>query len=199
MKAITATTLLAATLALAVAPAPAHAATAAPALAPLPSDSVLQLTDRFTDQSARPFTLAARRGHPQLVAMFYTSCQYVCPLIVQTGQGIDHALTPAERAKLQVLLISLDPARDTPAALTKVATERHVDLARWTLARTDDDGVRKVAALLGVRYRKLANGEFNHSSALILLDADGRILARTEQLGATPDPAFLAKVRAVLR
>lgn len=179
----------------------AHTAAAATTatVAPLPSDSVLQLTDGFVDQAARPFTLAARRGHPQLVAMFYTSCQYVCPLIVQTGQGIDHALTPAERARLRVLMISLDPARDTPAALMKTATERHVDLTRWTLARTDDEGVRKVAALLGVRYRKLDNGEFNHSSALILLDADGRILARTEQLGAKPDPDFLAKVRATLR
>lgn len=177
----------------------AQAGTVAPAATPLPSDSVMQLGDAFTDQSGQTFTLAARRGHPQLVAMFYTSCQYVCPLIVQTGQGIDHALTPAERAKLRVLMISLDPARDTPAALTKVATERKVDLSRWTLARTDEDGVRKVAALLGVRYRKLANGEFNHSSALVLLDAEGRIVARTEQLGAKPDPEFLAKLRAQLR
>lgn len=176
----------------------AQAAGATSTTTPLPSDSVMQLGDTFTDQAGRAFTLAARRGHPQLVAMFYTSCQYVCPLIVQTGQGIDHALTPAERAKLRVLMISLDPARDTPAALMKTATERKVDLARWTLARTDDEGVRKTAALLGVRYRKLANGEFNHSSAIILLDADGRIVARTEQLGATPDPEFLAKVRATL-
>jgi protein SCO1/2 len=46
-----------------------------------------------------------------------------------------------------------------------------------------------------VRYRKLANGEFNHSSELILLDAEGRVLARTDKLGGVPDPAFVAKVR----
>jgi protein SCO1 len=49
--------------------------------------------------------------------------------------------------------------------------------------------------VLGVRYRELANGEFNHTSALLLLDADGRILARTEQVGSTPDPEFIAAVR----
>ena len=55
--------------------------------------------------------------------------------------------------------------------------------------------VRAVAGVLGMRYRALADGEFNHTSALVLLDADGRILARTEQMGSVPDPEFLAAVR----
>jgi protein SCO1/2 len=82
--------------------------------------------------------------------------------------------------------------------LQALATKRKLDLQRWTLARTDKDGVRKLAAVLDIRYRQLADGEFNHSSVLILLDADGRILARTEKLGAVPDPAFLAAVRKAL-
>ena len=172
---------------------------AASAATPLPADSVLQIENVFTSQDGKPFTLAERRGRPQLVAMFYTSCQYMCPLIIDTGKGVDHALSEAERGKLRVLLISLDPAKDTPAVLTATAAKRHVDITRWTLARTEDEGVRKIAALLGVRYRKLANGEFNHTSALFLLDADGRILARTEQMGAKPDADFLAKVHAALK
>lgn len=164
----------------------------------LPPDSVYQLAEPLADQDGRPFTLAQRRGQPQLVAMFYTSCKYICPLIVDSGLGIDRALSPAERSRLRVLLVSLDPARDSPAALSTVATRRKLDRTRWTLARTEKPGVRKLAALLGVRYRELADGEFNHTSALVLLDADGRVLARTEQLGAKPDPAFLAKVKAAL-
>ena len=58
--------------------------------------------------------------------------------------------------------------------------------------------MRRTAAVLGIRYRALADGEFNHSSALVLLDGEGRVLARTEQLGAVPDPAFLAAVKAAL-
>ena len=34
--------------------------------------------------------------------------------------------------------------------------------------------------------------------ACALIDADGRILARTEQLGASPDPAFVDAVRSAL-
>ena len=168
---------------------------AAPAL---PGDSVYLLENAFSDQSGKAFTLADRRGKPQVVAMFYTSCRYICPLIVDSAKGVDHALTPAERARLGVMLISLDPARDDTAALASVARKRKLDPARWTLARTDAGTVRRVAALLGVRYRALADGEFNHTSALVLLDAQGRVVARTERLGPVPDPDFLAAVKKTL-
>ena len=169
-----------------------------PPAKPLPGDSVLQLDDRFTDQQGRPFVLAQRRGHVQLVAMFYSSCPYACPLLIDSGKGVEHALSAGERAQLRLLYLSIDPARDDTKKLAALAAKRKLDPARWTLARTDDAGVRRTAAVLGVRYRKLANGEFNHSSVLILLDRDGRVLARTEKLGAVPDPAFVAKVRAAL-
>jgi protein SCO1/2 len=50
-----------------------------------------------------------------------------------------------------------------------------------------------------VRYRQLAGGGFNHGSALILLDAEGRILSRTEKMGTRPDPDFVAAVRRAVR
>jgi protein SCO1/2 len=174
-------------------------ALAAGAAAPLPGDSVLRVPAAFTDQDGKAFTLAQRRGGAQLVTMFYSSCPYACPLIIDTGKGIDHALTAAERAKLRVLLLSLDPARDTPAKLSALANKRKLDRARWTLGTTDAAGVRQTAAVLGIRYRQLANGEFNHSSVMILLDRDGRILARSEKIGAQPDPEFLAAVRKATR
>jgi protein SCO1/2 len=165
---------------------------------PLPGDSAYRLTDTYVDQDGRAFRLADRRGQVRLVSMFYTSCPYICPLIIDSAKGVEHALTPAERARLSILLVSLDPARDDPAALKRIATKRKLDPARWTLARTEAAGVRRTAAVLGIRYRALADGEFNHSSALVLLDGEGRVLARTEQLGVQPDPAFLAAVRAAL-
>jgi protein SCO1/2 len=82
--------------------------------------------------------------------------------------------------------------------LSALATQRKLDRTRWTLATTDAAGVRRTAAVLGVRYRQLGNGEFNHSSQLILLDREGRVLARTERLGPVADPDFVAKVKAAL-
>ena len=168
---------------------------AAPAAAPLPRDSVYQLSVPLTDQQARTADWRTRRGKPQLMAMFYTSCQYVCPLIVDSGKAVEHQLTPAQQQRLGILLISLDPARDDSAALKAVAVKRKLDPARWTLAAPRANDVRAVAGVLGVRYRALSDGEFNHTTALILLDRDGRILARTEKVGSRPDPEFIAAVR----
>jgi protein SCO1/2 len=120
----------------------------------------------------------------------------MCPLIVDSGKAIEHALTPAELARLRILLISLDPKRDTPPALKRIADKRKLDPSRWSLASPRADEVRSVAGVLGVRYRQLADGQFNHTSALVLLDRDGRIVARTDQIGSVADPAF---VRAVER
>lgn len=174
-------------------------AVAAPALAkPLPPDSVYLLQDAYSDQAGRSFQLANGRGKPRVVAMFYTSCRFICPLIIDSAKGVEHGLTPAERAGLGILLVSLDPRRDDTRALKSVADKRKLDPARWTLARTEAGGVARLAAVLGVRYRALEDGEFNHTSQLVLLDREGRVLARTEQLGAKPDPAFLAAVKASL-
>jgi protein SCO1/2 len=191
-RTLVALALLAGTSCLAATPAPAART------GELPGNSVLRLTDRFVDQDGRSFTLAQRRGRPQLVAMFYSSCKYACPLLIDSGKGVDHALSAAERAKLRVLYVSLDPARDQPKVLAALAVQRKLDRTRWTLATSDAAGVRRTAAVLGVRYRQLANGEFNHSSMLVLLDAEGRIVARTEKLGPIADPEFLKQVRATL-
>jgi protein SCO1/2 len=174
------------------------AVAAPPAKTPLPSDSAYQLPLRLTDQHGKRWDWRSKRGRPQLVAMFYSSCQYICPLIVESGKAVQRGLSPAQRERLGVLLISMDPARDTPAALMKVVRERRIDDKRWSLASPQPDAVRGVAGVLDVRYRQLADGEFNHTSALILLDADGRIVARTEKMGSAVDPAFIAKVKATL-
>ena len=187
--------LLACTLALAAA-APATAKQ--PVARPLPQDSVYQLDARLVDQSGKSLALRDLRGRPRVVAMFYTSCRYICPLIIDSAIGVEKRLTPAEKAALGVTLVSMDPRRDTPAALMSVANRRRMDLARWSLLRPDPGDVRAIAGLLGVRYRELADGEFNHTSALVLLDADGRIVARTEKIGSVADPAFVAAVRTAL-
>ena len=165
---------------------------------PLPSDSVYQLQAQLVDQGGHAMAWRDLRGKPRLVAMFYTSCQYICPLIVDSGKAVEHRLSANERGRLGIVLVSMDPARDTPQALQAVVDKRKLDARRWTLASPRAQDVRDIAAVLGIRYRQLADGEFNHSSALVLLDADGRILARTEKMGTQPDPEFVAAVHKAL-
>jgi len=167
-------------------------------VAPLPRDSVYQSTAQLTDAQAHRFAWSDQRGRAQLVSMFYTACRFVCPMIVDGAKSIQQSLTEEERTRLGVTLISLDPKRDTPQVLARMQKERDLDRARWTLATPDPQDVRAIAGLLGIRYRELADGEFNHTTVLVLLDANGRMIARTEKVGGQPDPSFLEAVRRAL-
>jgi protein SCO1/2 len=157
-------------------------------------DSLYQLDAKLTDQAGQTRGLDLYRGAPVLVTMFYGSCQATCPLIIDTLRSTERALSPGARAKLRVLLISFDPARDTPAALARIAATRRIDTTRWTLATTDEDTVRDIAALLDLQYRKLPDGEFSHATVIALLSPGGEIEARSTQLGRA-DPELLKHLR----
>ena len=129
-----------------------------------PSIDALQVP--LTDQSDRSFSLADLRGTPTIVSMFYTNCQFVCPMLVEAIRTTEQQLSAAERQHLKVLLVSFDPGHDTVAVLARTAAERHLDTHHWSLARTDARSVRKLAALLDIQYRALGNGEFNHLSLI---------------------------------
>jgi protein SCO1/2 len=187
-------TLLAGGIVLAL-PAVSRPAAAAPA--PLPGDSVYRIGATLTDQQGHSFTLAERRGHPVLVSMFYNSCQFVCPMLIDTVRMTGQSLTAAERAGLATLLITFDPERDDVNALKAVAEQRALDPASWTLARTDAASVRKIAAALDIQYRLLSNGEYNHTTVLVLLDRNGSVVGRSKKMGAV-DPAFLKLIRSTI-
>ncbi|MBX3690042.1 SCO family protein [Dokdonella sp.] len=165
--------------------------------APLPGDSIYHLDASLTDQHGKARKLADTQGKPVIAAMFYASCKFVCPLIIDSVRKTERALAPAQREGIEVVLISLDPDRDTPAVLNELAHKRHVDSPHWHLMRAPASDVRRIAAVLGVQYKQLEDGEFSHSSALVLLDAQGRILARSEKLGEA-DPEFVGAVQRAL-
>jgi protein SCO1 len=164
--------------------------------AALPSDSIYQLNVALTDQNGRSVSLADHRGHPVVVTMFYSSCQFVCPRIIEALKKTESSLKAQNAAQVPIVMVTFDPARDDVAALKHVGEERGLDPALWTLARTDPQTVRKLAASLQIQYRELPSGEFNHTSVLILLDADGRMIAKTSELGQA-DPAFVAQIKTV--
>jgi protein SCO1/2 len=168
-----------------------RAAASAPASAagPLPGDSLWQLPVDLVDQDGHPFRLASLRGTPVIASMFYSSCEMVCPLIFETIRMTLKQAGPQVAARTRVLMVSFDPKRDTVPVLKQTAADRHCD-ARWTLARGTEDAARQVAAVMGIQFRRLPGGSFNHSSQVDLLDVDGRVVERTGKLGEV-DPAFL--------
>lgn len=167
------------------------------AAVPLRGDSIYQLPVTLTAQDGHQFALSARRGRVQVVSMFYTSCTMVCPLIIDTMQSTALALDEHSRAKLELLAVSFDPAHDNVRVLNRYAKRHGLHTPPWTLARAEAADVRKLAAVLSVRVREAGDGEFNHTSELILLDAEGCIVARTATIGRN-DPAFVEAVRKTL-
>jgi len=148
-------------------------------------------------QNGRTLDFDAPGSHFRIVTMFYASCPMACPLAIAALGQIDRQLSAAQRARLEVLMITFDPKRDTTAALRHVATVHHLDSRRWLLARSAPADVRWLSARLDIPYRRLPDGGFNHASVFVLVDGNGRELARTSYTGKA-DPEFIAAIRRAL-
>ncbi|HEX4970582.1 MAG TPA: SCO family protein [Steroidobacteraceae bacterium] len=159
-----------------------------------PPQSIYNLRANLVDQTGAGRGLDMHRGHPVLVTMFYGSCAVACPLLIDTLRSFERSLTPAERAEIRVVLISIDPEHDTSEKLRTLATDRRIDLSRWTLVHTDEATVRKIAAVLNIQYRRLPDGTYNHASIITLLTPQGEIAARSSVLGKA-DERLVAALR----
>ncbi len=164
---------------------------------PLPPNSVYHLQVSVEDQFGNVTGLDRYRGHPVLVTMFYTSCPHVCPMLISTIRLTESKLSKDERAELRVMTISIDPARDTPEQLRETMERHSVEADRWSMVRSEPGDVRTIAGVFGVKYKQLPDGEFNHTTRIILLDRDGTQLASTTQLGRH-DAQFLEAIKASL-
>ncbi len=159
------------------------------------SNSLYQLDVAFTDDSGRPVSLGALRGRPVVLTMFFASCGYACPLLVTDMQAL-RAKLPAEiRDQAALVLVSFDTVRDTPAALKKYREDRHLD-TQWTLLHGDDDAVRELAALLGVKFKQEADGMFAHSNLITILNGEGEIVHQRSGLRGGLDETAQAIVAA---
>ena len=143
--------------------------------APLTARSLYQLDAPWTDDAGRTVSLAALRGQPVVLAMFFASCEYACPVLVGDMQRLRAALPAAVRAQTRFVLVSFDTARDTPAALAAYRAGATLD-AGWTLLRGEAAAVQELAMLLGVKYQQDTRGQFSHSNLLTVLNPEGEIV-----------------------
>lgn len=152
----------------------------------LHGESIYNVDATWTTQDARDVSLKSLRGRPVVAAMVYTSCQAACPMTISDLKKIEEGLS--EPAKKQVIfaVFSFDSDRDKPGKLKDFAKARSIDLSRWTLFHGSPSAVRKLAAVLGIRYRKEKSGEFDHSNVVTVLDRDGVI--SYQQVGLRSDP-----------
>lgn len=165
--------------------APTHACCAQPALAadgPLSDRSLYQLGATWRNDAGEPVTLASLRGRPVVIAMFFASCSYACPVLVNDLRRLREHLTADDRARTQFVLVSFDTERDTPEALRGFRERMGLEESSWTLLRGDPADVQELAMLLGVKYKRDAQGEYAHSNVFTVLNAGGEIVQQTPGL-----------------
>ncbi len=165
---------------------------------PIPPDSIYNLQVALEDQSGDLTGLDRYKGQPVLISLFYASCPHVCPMIISTIRQLESKLSPEELSELRVMTISIDPERDVPALLLETMQRHSVDANRWSMVRPEAGDVRTIAGVFGVKYKQLPDGEFSHSTKIILLNRDGVIIASTDQIGRQ-DAVFLESIKASLR
>ena len=139
------------------------------------------------DQDAKPATEAVLKGRWSAVFFGYTYCPDICPGTLQALGQASKAL--GDKAKdLQVVFVSIDPARDTPQQMKDYLAATNLPVRTVGLTGTPDQ-VAKAAQAYRVFYQKDGEGEgylMSHSTAVYLTDPQGRF-SRVLAYGMTPD------------
>ena len=129
----------------------------------------------LVNDAGQPFSEAQLQGRPSLVFFGFTHCPDVCPTtLVKLAQVKKTDALPG----LRVLLISIDPQRDTPPVLSQYV---HAFDPQFMGLTGDTAAINKVAADFGVAVQRveLPGGDYtmDHSATVFLLDDHAREVA----------------------
>lgn len=132
----------------------------------------------LVDQAGDTVTLEKLRGRPVLLTFAYAGCTTVCPLVVNDVLGARDDLLARETLPARrpvVLVVTLDPWRDTPSRLPSIA-------ARWGMsgdAHVLSGGVEEVERVLNAwrvpRARNEQTGDLSHPTVVYVIGVDGKI------------------------
>lgn len=129
-----------------------------------------------TDHRGRPAKFSDHRGRWLVVFFGYTHCPDVCPQSMADLAKALRGLGP-DASKVQGLLVSVDPARDTTGKLAGYVDHFKADLAGW---RVEPSVLPGLAATFGATYSYgvgAESGSVAHPTAFYLVDPRG-VLAK---------------------
>lgn len=130
----------------------------------------------LTDHNGKPRTLEDFRGKVVTLFFGYTQCPDVCPTSLATMSEVMRQLG-ADADKVQVLFVTVDPARDTAALLSQYVPAFD---PRFLGLLADEARTAEVAKEFKVYYRKSGDTESNyytidHSAGTYVFDPQGRL------------------------
>jgi protein SCO1/2 len=132
------------------------------------------------DQHGRAFGTADLRGHWSVLFFGYTNCPDFCPTTLTTLAAIQKQLRAAKTVEPpQVVFVSVDAKRDTPAQLAQYVP--YFDPQFIGLTAADQPSIEAVARELGVAViiQPGADGNYtvDHSGAIFVVNPEGRLAA----------------------
>lgn len=130
----------------------------------------------LTDHSGQPFTKTQLIGKWSLVFFGYTSCPDVCPTTLQ-NLGFIYDDLKAIANNSQVLLVSVDPQRDTKEKLSQYIAYFNRE---FIALRAGHDVLYPFSRNMGLMYAISGEEEeymVDHSASLVLINPDGKITA----------------------
>lgn len=149
-------------------------------IVPVPALAVGALALPNVAADGAPLPLRAKPGHVLLVFLGFTHCTDVCPTTMAELRAAVRRLPAADRDRVDVAFITVDPERDTPKVLRDYVTGFFPNGA--ALRTTDDAQLRKVARALWAAYEvtKRADGtvEVDHTTFVIAIGPDGDVLVQ---------------------
>jgi len=124
------------------------------------------------DQRGQTLTLDAFRGRPVLVTFAYAHCQTVCPVVIADVLAAQRQLTDRSPA---VVVVTLDPWRDTPSRLNAIAEDWRMGSDAHLLSGAPEAVERALNAWRVPRIRNDRTGDLSHPAIVYVLGPDGRI------------------------
>ena len=131
---------------------------------------------RLTDHKGQRRSLADFHGKVVVLFFGYTHCPDVCPTTLGELGIVLKRLGP-DAAKVQVLFVTLDPARDTPAVLAQYVPSFNPSFLGLT---GTDEEIAQTAKAFKVFYKKQESSSkagytMDHSANTFVLDPQGRL------------------------
>jgi len=156
--------------------------------------SLAAVPGTLVDQSGHAWTLGELAGRPSVVSAIYTRCPTVFPTLFTHLKQLEEHAKPGD--SLRFVLVSLDPAADTPARWQAYARLHALD-AHWTLVTPSPGMLPSLLRVLGVG-RTPDGGEITHTALICMTDRQGFVRERRAGLDADPG-TLLAAWRALRR
>jgi len=136
----------------------------------------IEITPRFAliDQNGQAVTQADFAGRPMAIFFGYANCEAICSVALPSLAAALDLLGP-EGADIAPILITVDPARDTPAAMARRLAQYHPRLIGLT---GSEAALAEARAVFQVEARQVAETPegapiYAHGSFIYLVGRDG--------------------------